>query len=538
MKGGQVKALIDPGAQLSVINARLAQRKGLKVENVPDNRSTVIMANGTAAKVHRWLPALEFWVGTWLDRHPVLVIDNTPRPLLLGMDWVKKWQPTIDWVIGDMRISGCLVVWRVEEEGTTKPIVVEQVGGIEWLTTTASRKRIPVYEDPRMLLLVHSTGVEAEKNDVPIHPKVTALLTEYADLFEPVKTLPAKSCIVPKIELIPGAVPSRKPPFRLSDAHKQAITTHVSKLLEAGLIRPSSSPWATRLIVVPKKDGSMRLCGDYQPLNALTKRDGYPLPRIDDLLHVLQGYTIFSKLDLLQGYHQVRLDDESVEFTAFSISEPVCGFAHFKWLVVPFGLVNTPPFFQRLMDFCFKDLGRAVRIYMDNILIPSRIIDKYYSLLRRVFDVLRLYHLRLKRSKCLFAVPEVAFLGHWLNECGITVEEDKVKALLNWDLPLSTVRQIRQFVGLASYYRAFIPRFAELAEPLTKMTRKNALVVWTPEADRACKDIIGHLVKAPVLQSRSSSRQDRVTTNASAIGMGATFEQFDDEEGVWKPCAY
>ena len=119
------------------------------------------------------------------------------------MDWVKKWQPTIDWVTGDMCISSYPVVWRVEEEGTTKLTIVEQVGGMEWLTTITSRKHVPADEDPRMLLLVRSTGVEAEKNDIPMHLKVTTLLTEYADLFEPVKTLPAKSCIVPKIELIP-----------------------------------------------------------------------------------------------------------------------------------------------------------------------------------------------------------------------------------------------------------------------------------------------------------------------------------------------
>ena len=280
------------------------------------------------------------------------------------------------------------------------------------------------------------------------------------------------------------------------------------------------------------------MCIDYRALNALTKRDGYPLPRIDDLLHNLGDARVFTKLDLQQGYHQILLEADAVEKTAFSVPEPIQGSAHFEWLVMPFGLVNAPPFFQRVMDRCFQDFGQEVRIYMDDLLVPSTSLDTHVKKLRQVYEVLRRHNLRVKKPKCVFARPEVEFLGHVLQAGGISVAPDKIQALQRWKGPLVSVKQVRQFVGGASYYRAFVDHFAEKVAPLTRMTKKNAVVVWSDEAQQALDTIVHCLTHAPVLQTRQAARKDRITTDASAVGMGAVFEQYDEDKKVWQPCAY
>ena len=325
---------------------------------------------------------------------------------------------------------------------------------------------------------------------------------------------------------------------RLSCAQKEEVTRQVTKLLQQGLIRPSASPWSARLVLVAKKDGTVRMCNDFRDLNAVTVRDGYPLPRVDDMLHGMGGAQWFTRFDLQQGYHQIRMKEGAVEKTAFSVPHLIQGSAHFEWVVMPFGLVNAPPIFQRIMDFCFQDLASKVRVYMDDVLVPSATQLEHVDTVRGVLEVFRKHGLRVKRSKCVFAAQQVTFLGHILGRGGLQVEPDKVDAVRRWKTPLTTVKQVRQFVGLASYYRSFVPHFAALAAPLTAMTKKNALVVWTPEAEQAVGQIVQKLVEAPVLQVRRPEWAARVITDASAVGMGDVFEQRDPATEQWHPCAF
>ena len=175
---------------------------------------------------------------------------------------------------------------------------------------------------------------------------------------------------------------------------------------------------------------------------------------------------------------------------------------------------------------------------MDDIMVPSATLEDHVATLRKVFTLLRQHHLRAKPSKCLFAAKEVNFLGHVVGAEGLRMEPDKIAAIVNWKMPLTTVRQVRQYVGMSSFYRSFVANYADKAAPLTAMTRKNAVVVWTPAAEKAVTEITHALTHAPVLQPRCADRKDRITTDASAIGLGAVFEQFEPLSQTWRPCAY
>ena len=383
-----------------------------------------------------------------------------------------------------------------------------------------------------------ATDAEASPLAEEIPVEIAALLQEFEDVFLPITSKPEQSVLEHHIQTTEGAQPVRFPCFRLSETHKAAITEQVSKPLQQGLIQPSQSPWASRVLLVPKRDGSLRMCIDYRALNSVTKRDAYPLPRPDDLLHDLSDARIFSKLDLQQGYHQILVAADSIEKTAFTVPEPIQGSAHFEWCVLPFGLVNAPPFFQRIMDQCFQDFGREIRVYMDDVLVPSASLSDHVSLLRRVLRTLRQNALKAKRSKCVFAATSIQFLGHELKEGGIAVAEDKVAVLQRWRGPFVNVKQVRQFVGATSYYRSFIPGYAAMAMPLTRMTRKNAVVVWSVDAQQAVDRILHALATAPVLASHAHDRNDRITTDASAVGLGAVFEQQNPTTKCWHPCSF
>ena len=528
----KVIVLIDPGAQISLVDQSLVQRLRLERRALPQTGSKVKFAAGKTQDVTEWVPRLVYQVGGWKDKQPAVVVADLVTPMVFGMDWVVRHNPAIDWISGELRIGGCNHVWTLAPQAQT---ACSRIATAALIDDVAAPKPD---QEQTYLIAVACVSDDVCIDQSPLPHDVSVLLDEFADVFVPISQLPPKQTFQHHIDTLPGAQPVRYPCFRLSEVHKQAITAQVSELLQQGLIRPSNSPWASRLLMVPKKDGTLRLCIDYHDLNQVTKRDGYPLPRTDNLLHDMAHARYFSKLDLQQGYHQLRLADDAVEKTAFSVPEPIRGSAHFEWLVVPFGLVNAPPFFQRVMDHCFQQLSQKIRIYMDDILIPTKTLHDHVNVLREVLQQLRTSGLRAKRSKCIFAARQVPFLGHLIGQGGLRVEPDKVEAIRKWQFPLCNVRQVRQFVGAASFYRAFIPHFADLAAPLTRMTKKHAVVMWTDEATKAVEAIIHALTHAPVLRSRTPERKDRVTTDASAIGIGGVFEQQDEATGDWHPCAF
>ena len=276
------------------------------------------------------------------------------------------------------------------------------------------------------------------------------------------------------IELLPVTAPVSKRPYRMPPNELAELKKQLQILLDKGFIRPSSSPWGCPVLFVSKKDGSLRMCVDYRPLNEVTVKNKYPLPRIDILFDQLVGAKFFSKIDLRLGYHQIKIRVEDIPKTAFSTR-----YGLYEYTIMSFGLTNAPAYFMYLMNsIFFEELDVFVVIFIDDILIFSKTEEEHAEHIRIVLQKLRDHRLYAKFSKCEFWLKEVAFLGHILSENGVAVDPSKVKDVFDWKQP-QNVSEIRSFLGLAGYYRTFIENFSKISKPMTELTKKGVEFKWT-----------------------------------------------------------
>jgi hypothetical protein len=273
-------------------------------------------------------------------------------------------------------------------------------------------------------------------------------------------------------------------------------------------------------LFVKKKDGSFRMCIDYRELNKLTVKNRYPLPRIDDLFDQLQGSTHFSKIDLRSGYHQLRVQEEDISKTAFRTR-----YGHYEFLVMPFGLTNAPAVFMDLMNrVCRPYLDKFVIVFIDDILIYSQGKEEHGRHLRLILELLRKEKLYAKFSKCEFWINEVKFLGHVVSKKGIHVDPSKIEEIKNWKAP-TTPTEIRQFLGLAGYYRRFIANFSKLAKPLTTLTQKGEPFNWEDKQETSFQKLKHMLCSAPILSLPEGTEDFVVYCDASNQGLGCVLMQ-------------
>ncbi|KAL9252656.1 Retrovirus-related Pol polyprotein from transposon 297-like protein [Drosera capensis] len=321
------------------------------------------------------------------------------------------------------------------------------------------------------------------------------------------------------IELAPEAAPISKAPYRMAPAELKELKTQLEELLEKGYIRPSVSPWGAPVLFVKKKDGSMRLCIDYRELNKITIKNRYPLPRIDDLFDQLQGASVYSKIDLRSGYHQLRIKAEDISKTAFRTR-----YGHYEFVVMPFDLTNAPAVFMDLMNKVFKQyLDHFVVVFIDDILVYSRDHQEH---LRTTLKTLRENELYAKFKKCEFWLTEVAFLGHVISGAGVKVDPKKIEAVTEWSRP-SNVTEVRSFLGLARYYRRFVEGFSKIAMPLSKLTRKSTTFDWTEKCEKAFQELKDRLTSAPILALPSGEEGFCIYSDASKQGLGCVLIQHD-----------
>ncbi|GJX50054.1 putative reverse transcriptase domain-containing protein [Tanacetum coccineum] len=292
--------------------------------------------------------------------------------------------------------------------------------------------------------------------DVPI-------VRDFPEVFpEDLPGLPPARPVEFQIDLIPGAAPVARAPYRLAPSEMKELSEQLQELSDKGFIRPSSSPWGAPVLFVKKKDGSFRMCIDYRELNKLTVKNRYPLPRIDDLFDQLQGSNIYSKIDLRSGYHQLRVREQDISKTAFRTR-----YGHYEFQVMPFGLTNAPAVFMDLMNrVCKPYLDKFVIVFIDDILIYSKDEKEHEEHLKAILELLKKEQLYAKFSKCKFWIPKVQLLGHVIDSRGIHVDLAKIESIKDWASP-KTPTEIRQFLGLAGYYRRFIEGFSKIAnEPI------------------------------------------------------------------------
>ena len=255
-------------------------------------------------------------------------------------------------------------------------------------------------------------------------------------------------------------------------------------MLDKGIIRESTSPWSSPIILVKKKDGEMCFCIDYRKLNSVTIGQAHPLPRVDDILDSLGDAQYFSTLDLKSAYWQISVDEKDRHKTAFVTQRGL-----FEFNLMPFGLVNAPTTFQRAMDLVLSGLSYVICLcYLDDVIVFGRDFNEHYNRLKTVLERLRVHGLRVKPEKCTIAARQVSFLGHVISDSGIMPDPAKIEAVNNISSPRN-IKDLRSFLGLAGYYRKFIPGFSSIAAPLLKLTQKAASFIWTNSCEQAFQRI-------------------------------------------------
>jgi len=315
--------------------------------------------------------------------------------------------------------------------------------------------------------------------------------------------------------------PIKQPPRRVPFHLREETDKEIQSMIEKGVIEPSNSPWASPVVLVRKRDGSLRYCIDYRKVNEVTKKDSFPLPNIDDALNSLKGAQYFSSLDLCSGYWQVELTDRAKEISAFTTGRG--GLWQFR--VLPFGMTNAPSTFERLMERVLASLQWQIAIcYLDDILVFSSTVSEHIDRLGLVLKRLEDARLRLKGKKCHLLQTKVSYLGHVVSGEGIATDPAKVKSVKEWQTPTS-VHDVRCFMGLASYYRKFIPEFSEIVRPLSRLTEKNARFLWGQEQENAFCLLKERLISAPVLAYPDPDVPFILDTDASNFGMGAVLSQ-------------
>jgi hypothetical protein len=376
---------------------------------------------------------------------------------------------------------------------------------------------------------------EEEKRDNESEICMKKVMIEFADVFpkDLPKELPPRRDIDFRIELIPGFTPPARSPYRMSPAEQDEVRKTLDDLLEHGFIQSSVSPFAAPVLLVKKKDGTMRMCVDYRGLNKITIKNKYPLPRIDELFDRLHGAKWFSKIDLRSGYHQLRIHPDDIHKTAFNTR-----YGHYEYLVLPFGCSNAPASFMHLMqDKVLRPfVDKFVIVYLDDILIYSQTKEDHEQHVKTVLQALRENKLYAKESKCEFFKKEISFLGHVFTRDGIKMDPEKIKAITDWPIP-TNISEIRSFLGLAGYYRKFIKDFSKICIPLTDLTKKEKKYVWGKEEQTAFDQLKNSICSAPVLITPDPTLAYYVVlTDASGFATGACLCQ-DQGKGL-QPVAF
>ena len=316
------------------------------------------------------------------------------------------------------------------------------------------------------------------------------------------------------------AKPVRQAPYRLPHAYRETVQKELAEMERDGIIEPSTSEWASPIVLVPKKDGSLRMCVDYRRMNSVSEADAYPMPRIDDLIDRLGDAKYISTLDLTRGYWQVPVAPQSRSRTAFTTP-----FGLYQFRVMPFGLQGAPSTFQRMMDVLLKGIREYADAYLDDLVIFSHTWEEHCKHLRAVLSRLREAGLTAKPAKCQLGMQQCVYLGHVVGNGEVRPEQRNIDAVTNFPRA-ATKKKVRSFLGLTGYYRKFIPNYSTIAVPLTDLTKNSApSVVWTDACDTAFAELKRRLTTSPVLKSPNLSQPFILQTDASDRGVGAVLGQ-------------
>ncbi len=505
-------ALVDEGATMTLLADGFAKKHNFQLQEGAPIR--LCFANGTTHITTEYC-AIILKIRKLQQRFLVPVCPLPEYDLLLGADFIKFHNLQVDW--DKKTITPRDGIRLSLQRQPNKPPLIQMV------TVRRLEKLIrhdEVVSTFTMLIQEKKRKEDFIEGDAELTKETTE---EFEDIFpdELPNELPPKRAVDHQITLIPGSKPTARRYYKMSASEMEELRRVIDELLEKGLIRPSNSSFAAPVLFVRKNDGTLRFCVDYRALNSITVRDTYPIPDMEELIDRLRGARFFSKLDLRSGYHQVRIAEEDVFKTAFTTR-----WGNYEWRVLPFGLTNAPATFQRIMNDAFRDLlDKCVIVYLDDILIFSKDWSTHKEHVNEVCNIIRRHKLYCKKSKCQFGTSSIEFVGHVVSHNKVMMDPGKLKAVSQWPSP-KNVRQLRQFLGFANFYRKFIHGFAKVASPLTDCLKKKGLAFgWSDAQEAAFQDLKERLTSAPVLAIPDLKAPFVLHTDASGMCLGAVLSQ-------------
>ena len=496
-----LEALIDSGAEESFLDQEVIKRLNIATRPIDPPLAVSALNGRSLPRITRITEPLSLLVsGNHREYVQFFVFTCPDSPLVLGFPWLQKHNPQIDWTNG--RITG----WSINCHSLC-------------LRSALS----PMSQQPE------SPDTRSDLSSVP---------TIYHDLGEAFSkskalSLPPHRPYDCEINIIPGSTLPSSRLFHLSRPEREAMEKYLTDSVHSGIIRPSTSPVGAGFFFVAKKDKTLRPCIDYRGLNQITVKNRYPLPLINSAFELLQEATVFSKLDLRNAYHLVRMREGDEWKTAFNTP-----LGHFEYLVLPFGLSNAPAVFQALVNDVLRDyLNRFFFVYLDDILIFSRTLEEHHQHVRQVLQRLLENKLYVKAEKCEFHTDSIPFLGYIVERGQMRAAPEKIQAVTSWPRPTSR-KQLQRFLGFANFYRRFIRNYSQLAAPLTRLTSPAIPFTWNQEAEDAFKLLKGRFSSAPILRHVDSSEQFTVEVDASDSGIGAILSQHSGTPPRLHPCAF
>ena len=451
--------------------------------------------------------------------HNFIVVDKLITAVILGVDFMQKHGLVLDFSHTPVQVVYNSKKGKVKMSdglSTFLPITQRANSKIHSAVAAVSQDEDVVDE-----CAIPKFGNLMASFDLPEcpRPELRNVVDEFKALF---RTLPGKTDNADHYIPTTGP-PVRVPLRRIPEQYRPEVEEQIKSMLQQGIIEESSSPWMAPAVYVEKKSGDIRLCVDYREPNKRTKKDAYPLPLPDEVQGQMAGATIFSTLDLQSGYWQLPVYARDREKTAFC---PGPGMGLYQFTRMPFGLTGAPSSFQRLMDTVMRGL-RFVKTYIDDVIIFSKDESQHKEHLNIVFQKIQEAGLTLRDKKCHIGMDKVFYLGHIFSGAGMMPDPGKVKVVQEWPTP-HDVLSVRQFLGLASYYRRYVNAFATVAAPLHSLTHKDTPFNWTTECDEAFRTLKQNLVQAPVLAYPRFDHNASVfvlQADASAAGLGAVLEQ-------------
>src|SRR3984957_7233593 len=405
---------------------------------------------------------------------------------------------------GEEKCKECL---QIEEDWKIFNVIQEEKNSISRFISVGKDKIIPIGQIS-----------DQQKN------QLQQLLQKNADLFATSLQELRQTNVGEHMIITEQVPPIKKRAYRAAPKENKFIKSEIEDILKQGLIKPSTSPWSFPVVVVRKKNGKFRFCVNYKPLNDITKKGTYPLLRIDEILDSLHQAQWFTTLDLASGYWQIKVKAKDQEKTAF-----ITKFGTFEFKVMPFGLCNIPATFQRTMNQILRDIiDKFIWVYLDDVLLYSKQFNEHLAHIEEVFNRIRKAELRLKAEKYHFVDTELQFLGHVVGKEGVKPDPEKIQKMVDYPEP-QNIKELRGVLGLFSYYRRFIQDFAQIADPLYYLLKKDIEYSWTKNQQKAFEELRDRLTKAPIVQYPNFDQPFFLYTDASLTGLGAVLAQKKDK---------